>query len=327
MAEAPLRIEQLSVRQIESPSTIYHSGPSGELRKKFLESLQGAKKSIECMTFTFSDPEILNLLLQKASEGIRVTVAIDRGHMQALLPYKDKINIVTRDEGEGRVHHKVTVIDGEQVWIGSANFSPDALLKQSNTMLHLRNKELAQAMHEEIEAFSSLRTRNPTLLPPIQVEGQTIELLLFPHVPFDAINPPEKALNEAGKQRIIDMINNAHSSIRLAVCVWTDMDLAKTVVDAKKRGVEVEVLFWKRADSAQVASYFDAAGIRVIEKPNLHLMHNKWMLVDNERFLNCSANWSKSWFSRNDESAIILNNLTPSQKQFVNDYWNELLLS
>ena len=325
MAEAPIRVNEWSLKQVCQEPTIHFSDSSGELRKKFIESIREAKKSIEIMTFTFSDSEIIQLLLQKVKEGVQVTIAIDKDHMGSLLPHKDLIKLITRNAGDGRVHHKLMAIDGETVWIGSANFSPEALLKQNNTMVQTHSKELAQAIHEEIGAFSGICKRDPKPLPPFEVEGQTLELLFFPHVPFGVLNSPEKAINDAGKQRIIEMINEAKKSLRFAICVWTDPDLAKAVINAKNRGVDVQVILWKKAESAEIAKLFEQENIKVIEKPHLSLMHNKWMFVDEQQFLNCSANWSKSWFSRNDESALIIQNVSHTQKQGLNDYWDQLL--
>lgn len=327
MAEAPVRVGELALKQVCQEPAVHFSDASGELREKFIESIREAKKSIEIMTFTFSDNEIIQLLLQKAKEGVDVTIAIDKDHMSSLHPYRDQIKLITRITGEGRVHHKIMVIDEETVWIGSANLSPEAMLKQNNTMIQTRSKELAQAIHKEIEAFSGIGKRDPKPLPPFEVDGQTLELLLFPHVPFGVPNSPEKAINDAGKQRIIEMINEAKTSLQLAVCVWTDLDLAKAVINAKKRGVDVQVILWKKEDSLEVANLFEREKIMVVEKPRLPLMHNKWMIVDNQQFLNCSANWSKSWFSRNDESALIIKNLSQAQKQGLNDYWIKLLNS
>lgn len=319
LAEAQTQINWAS----PGPS-IHFSTPSGELREAFLETIRQAKISIVCMTFTFSDPELIELLVQKAEVGVKVAVAIDKGHENFLWPYRDKITLITKDASQGRLHHKIMVVDQEKIWIGSANFSPEALLKQNNTMIHLESKELALALHQELEALSGVRKRNPVQPPPIKMEGHTIELLLFPRVPFGVANSPEKMLNEAGKKRIIEMIDSAKTSLRFAVSVWTDPDLASAVIRAKQRGVAVQVLVWKKSDSREIVSLFEREKILVIEKPHLTLMHNKWALIDNEHFLNCSANWSKSWFARNDESAILIHSLTLQEQQSLNDCWNEL---
>ncbi len=302
---------------------IHFSDASGQLKQEYIQSISEAKSSVEIMTFTFSDPEMINLLAKKANEGVKITIVIDAGHRGSLISHADKFTLLTRTAGEGRVHHKITVIDQETVWIGSANLSPNALTLQNNTMICLKSREMAQALHEETEVFLGTRKRSPTPLPPISINGQQVELLMFPHVPFEAANPPEKALNDFGKKRILQMIEKARLNLRFAICVWTDPDLMKAVINAKNRGVNIEVIVWKREESTLQA--LEQAGITITQKRHLPLMHNKWMIADDEDFLNCSANWSKSWFSRNDESAVIINKLTDKQKQSLLTYWKQLL--
>jgi phosphatidylserine/phosphatidylglycerophosphate/cardiolipin synthase-like enzyme len=306
-------------------ASILFSDESGKLKDQYLTSLSDAKSSILIMSYTLSDPEVINMLAKKANEGKKITIVIDKDHMGSVLPFADKFSLLTRKGSEGRIHHKITVIDQETVWIGSANLSPEAFTRQSNTMIYLKNREMAAALHEEMEAFAGLRQRSSRPLPPLIINGQKVELLLFPHVPFGIKNSPEQALNSYGKARLIEMIQNAQTSLRFAICVWTDPEIMQAVIQAKNRGVNVEVIVWKEEESTVLASKL--AGIKITPKPHLPLMHNKWMIVDDESFFNTSANWSRSWFSRNDESAVIINNLTPQQKQGLLDYWKRLLLS
>ena len=310
-------------RLVEAPC-LHHSDLSGELKREFLNTLSEAKESIECLTFSFSDPEILEILLQKASLGVTVTIVIDDDHRGFIAPYASKFNILSRHSGEGRIHHKITTIDGMTVWLGSANLSPDGLTQQNNTMLRLESRELAHAIHQEVEVFKGNRLRDREPMAPFIIGGQKVELLLFPHVPHGVLYSPEHTLNEYGKRRLIELIHSAQKNLRLAVSVWTDPDLAEAVILAHKRGVNVEVVLWKFSESPDIASRFKRAGIALVERPDLKLMHNKWMWVDDAYFFNGSANWSKSWFTRNDESGIILSHLNDSQKKFLSDYWNFL---
>lgn len=324
------RISEVTGLPLPEPGkqpVIYHSDANKKLRQAFLKSIADAKKSILIMTFTFSDEEIINLLVKKAHEGIKVTIIIDKDQMGSVLRHAQLLNVLTRRVGEGRIHQKVMVLDEAVVWIGSANFSPDALTLQNNTMIGVYSPEMAKALHEEKEVFMGLRKRASTPFPPIMIGGQKVEMLLFPCVPYTAEDPPEKELNAYGKKRVLELINQAESNLRLAICVWTDPDLAQAVIQAKERGVKVEILLWKAVESATMVNTLRTAGISVIEKPHLLTMHNKWMLIDNTTFFNGSANWSRSWFTRNDETAIILNNLKKEQEQYLIDYWSALLRS
>lgn len=318
-------VDDLPLPQQGKEPLIYHSDKDKKLRNAFLKSIDGAKKSILIMSFTFSDDEIIHLLLKKANQGVDVTLIVDEDQMGSILPFAQHFTLLTRSYGEGRIHHKVMVLDEIVVWIGSANFSPDSLTIQNNIMIGVYSLEMAKAFHEEKEVYLGLRERTSTPFPPLIIGGQKVEMLLFPYVPYDVENPPEKALNDYGKQRLIELMDSAKKNLRLAICVWTDQDLAQAAIRAHQRGVKVEVILWKEEESPAIAHLLRSSGINVTQKSHLPLMHNKWMLVDTTTFYNGSANWSKSWFSRNDESGIILNKLRYEQERYLMDYWKTLL--
>ena len=64
-----------------------------------------------------------------------------------------------------------------------------------------------------------------------------------------------------------------------------------------------------------------ASGIPVRTVP---FIHQKFMFVDNKTLLNGSPNWSMNAFSRNDESFIILYELSPEQVECMNEIWRGL---
>ena len=137
---------------------IYHSDTSGELKKTQIESIKSAQQSILVMTFTLSDTEIIRALNERAEAGVDVTVIIDRNHMQTIQTLgSNKIKLLTRPSGEGHYHHKVLVLDQALTWLGSANFSPDALTKQANMMTLVHNKELATYLHREVDVMQGVR--------------------------------------------------------------------------------------------------------------------------------------------------------------------------
>lgn len=192
-AEAPLLdLDPIMTIQPIFPPAIHHSDTGSHLRKEFLQSIEKAKESIVCLTYSCSDKELIDLLLKKVEEGVDVAIVIEEKHMGSVKPHADKFKIYTRTEGEGRIHHKATVIDGADVWMGSANLSPTALTKQSNTMLQFKSKELADALIEEAEVFAGLKERSGNPPPVFNIGGQDVELLFFPHVPFNVKNSPEK---------------------------------------------------------------------------------------------------------------------------------------
>lgn len=160
---------------------VYHSDPSGKLKKTQLESIHSAKKSVLIMTFTLSDMEVINALNKKAEEGLAVTVIMNKDHMGTIKAFgHPKIKLLTRTEGEGRYHHKILVIDQALTWLGSANFSSDALTTQANTMTIIHNEELGSYLYQEIDVMQGLKKREKKAPPIITAGGQKLELLFSP---------------------------------------------------------------------------------------------------------------------------------------------------
>lgn len=301
---------------------IIHTREEGLLKERLKEVILEAKESILLFTFTFSDREFINLLNKKAKEGVDTKIVIDREHKGPLLTTgSDQLQILTRDSGEGRLHHKLLVVDNRFVWIGSANFTSQAFSFQENLMMGIDSKELAQFITQESEVFEKglRRTQIEPLI--FSSKDQTLEYYLLPHCD-SRFNSLEKTINTRGKKELIQKISGAKEHIRICMMLWTEPELADAIIKAHHRGVFVEVLL--QDIKGDIASRLKHEGISVNKNSSLHFMHNKWMLVDNRYFIHGSANWSRSSFSRNDESFIILNDLDQEQIDYLNEYWTQL---
>lgn len=286
------------------------------------ESILHAKESILIFTFSLSDPEIIGALNQKANEGLKVTVIVDKEHLGEIKTHKvPLVEVLTRLTGEGHLHHKLLVIDEKEVWIGSANFTKSAYHSQENLMVKFESKELGEYLTKEADVFRYNQSRVDHGPLPIFLLTQD---LYYCHLPHEGFPPKkiEKSINTQTKQFLIEKINEAKTKISIAMMVWTNNDLAKAVIEAKKRGVEVQVV---APDFGGVLLNLMAAGIPVIVNPKLSFMHNKMMIIDDHILVNGSANWSQSSFTRNDESFVVIEPLTFDQLQFLNNYWHYLL--
>lgn len=121
---------------ISTNAQLYHTQDKKHLGISIKESIRHAVKSILIFTFSLSDAEIIAALNQKANEGLKVTVVIDRDHLGEIMNHKvPGLEVVTRRTGEGHLHHKIMLIDETEIWIGSANFTKSAYETQENLMV------------------------------------------------------------------------------------------------------------------------------------------------------------------------------------------------
>lgn len=303
---------------LDRPVALCHTQDRQQLRESLMNSMEQAQKSILIFTFTFSDSEMIKLLNKKAEEGVEIIIVIDKEHRLPLTTQgSSKLQILTRQKGEGRVHHKILVVDDQYIWIGSANFTKAAYDSQENLMLGIYSPNLADFLQKEATVFRGTKIREPILPLVIEIEDQYIYLGLLPHDGF----PPkanEVLINRYSKDLLLNLIHGADKSIFIAMDVWTDADLANAVKSAHKRGVLVKIL---AGDFEGIIPDLMRFGIDVRVNNRFSMMHNKFMYADRNILVNGSANWSKSSFTRNDESFIVLQGLNELQQIYLDDYW------
>jgi Phosphatidylserine/phosphatidylglycerophosphate/cardiolipin synthases and related enzymes len=280
-----------------------------------------AKESVLIFTFSLSDPNIIRALNQKVAEGLKVTLVIDKDHLgQIRLQGDPRIEVVTRINGEGHIHHKILVVDREEIWIGSANFTTAGYGEQENLMTSFYSKELGDYLHHEASVFRKTAFRKVEDPLIIELTHQNVTFMLLPHEGFPPMQT-ERMINQRSKQHLLHQIEKAERSLKIAMMVWTSNDLARAVLDAHQRGVHVEVI---APDFEGNLLQLKQAGIDVRVNPLLKFMHNKFLWVDNTCLVNGSANWSQSAFTRNDESFIVIEPLLNNQLDFLEEYWKYL---
>lgn len=117
--------------------------PNGGGRQAVLDELAGANKRITFMTFSLTDPEIGQTMIQKAKDGVKVQGIFDRwlaaGDYSLHDTFKKSGLPVLKDGNEALMHHKVMVIDNRTVITGSFNFSNNAEHNNNEAMFIIRN--------------------------------------------------------------------------------------------------------------------------------------------------------------------------------------------
>ncbi len=286
-----------------------HELSDNSLQGSAYELLNRAQSSILIISFTFSDQKIIQLVNQKASEGLDVQLIIDRDHFSGFKgQLHPSIQINTRKQGEGHLHHKILVVDKEYIWLGSANFTLSAFTISKNLAIGFFSAEIGAQLHQEALDIASSNSRTSTIPLSCSYGDQLLELYVLPYNAPEAPRPTETMMNEIGKQKLINLIDKARHHIKISVDVWTHKDAGRAVINAMQRGVQVDIVVGNTTDEA--VKMMIQNGVKVKQGRNLH---HKFMLVDDEILLNGSPNWSMNAFSRSDESFIVIDNLTEEQ--------------
>ncbi len=124
-----------------------------------VEELSKAKKSIYFMTFSFTHPLIIDLLIEKNKEGVVVegVVEAQRKNMEyeAYQELVDNGINVGLDTNKYLLHHKVFIIDENTVITGSFNPTKGGDEKNDENLIVIHSPSIAKLYEGEFERVSS----------------------------------------------------------------------------------------------------------------------------------------------------------------------------
>jgi phosphatidylserine/phosphatidylglycerophosphate/cardiolipin synthase-like enzyme len=131
-----------------------------------IDTLKLAKRSIHFLAFSFTHQGIEQAMLDKVAAGVEVSGVFEKtqtaaGH-SAYFKMKESKLPVYLDGNPRNMHHKVIVIDGEIVVVGSFNFSESADKSNDENLLVIYNRAVAAKFEEEFQKVLDIaRKANP----------------------------------------------------------------------------------------------------------------------------------------------------------------------
>lgn len=128
------------------------------------------------------------------------------------------------------------------------------------------------------------------------------------------------------QQAILDAIAEADSSIDVAMYVFTEGDIARALIAAQDSGVLVRILLDGQNANQKYskATFLANAGIPVRYETHSGLMHNKFAVLDGQKVLTGSFNWTASAEAFNDENLLVISSQPLAAKyetEFL-EIWN-----
>lgn len=281
----------LEIPTKEDCFSFYFKEQKKDLKYLLAKCIKEAKQSIYLSSFGLNDIDIIRLL-EEQSNHIPIKISYDPKE-KTLLPKKDHIETIPYTKG-GLMHRKFIGIDKSLILIGSTNITPLALKIHKNLVVCIRSTKL----YEAIES------------------NQTIENEIYSFYPL----PQSK--NEALK-KLLETITTAKKQIYVCMYTFTHEELAKALVDAFKRGVDVRVYMDRGMASGvseKIANYLKSEHVFVQTHLGLGLLHHKCAFVD-DTFIFGSANWTKAAFSRNEEYLLFLHRLTKKEISKISKFF------
>ena len=142
--------------------------PRGGTRQAVIDELKKAKKSIYFMTFSLTDKETIDLLLEKHKNGVKVEGIFD-GCM--ISKYSGFLTLIKKelpvylDGNQALLHNKVFIIDDSIIITGSYNFSKNAEDNNNENTLVINSPRLAKDYFDEFKKLK-YAAKVHTNLPP-----------------------------------------------------------------------------------------------------------------------------------------------------------------
>lgn len=247
------------------------------------------------------------------------------------------------NKGSGLMHHKFVVVDEKTTIISSANLTTSDLNgdfsslesqgNANNLVVIANNTELGQAFTEEFNymwqgAFKSRKPYRPALT--IPVGGGTITLNFSPAKKKEAIEMTSNGI-------ISSYLQEALSSVHIAVFVYSDQTISNTLGEVRERGIEdIKVLVDPDFYGQAYSKAYDALGVcptpgKGKRKSKISVnpwrypittvgfpvapkgdrgVHSKMAIIDGRLTIAGSHNWSNSGNYSNDETLIAIDNPT-----------------
>ena len=121
-------------------------------------------------------------------------------------------------------------------------------------------------------------------------------------------------------EAIVENLGRAKSTVLVQAYSFTSAPIAKALVDAKKRGVNVQVILDKsqRTERYSSADFVAHAGIPTFIDARHSIAHNKIIIIDGRTVLTGSFNFSKAAEESNAENLLVIQDAAIAAKYSAN---------
>jgi phosphatidylserine/phosphatidylglycerophosphate/cardiolipin synthase-like enzyme len=131
----------------DCPMDVYFS-PDDDIEEAIVRMIAEARTSIHFMAFSFTSDRIGDAMIERHRSGIRVSGVFEKTGSGTQYSEYMKMRMagidVVLDRNVGLMHHKVIIIDGTIVIMGSYNFSKNASRNNDENVLVIHHGEIAR---------------------------------------------------------------------------------------------------------------------------------------------------------------------------------------
>lgn len=291
--------------------------------KEILTQINNSKNRIDIALYGWDNiPEITDAIIKAKSRGVKIRLVYDTSSNPY---YNDTASIInladekSTDTPRILMHNKFMIFDSSKVITGSMNFARTGFSGfNSDCVIFINSAETAKIYEEEFNQM--LQGKFHTLKS--NVNHKTVLLGRTKLTPL--FSPKDKIITN----NIIPLTDKAKSYIYIPAFIVTHDELAYSLINAKKRGVDVKLIIdaTNTYASRSKVKMLRTAGIPVKIENYAGKMHSKSIIIDDKYIIAGSMNFSKSGENKNDENVVIIEDarLARYYKGFFEYLWKKI---
>lgn len=155
-------------------------------------------------------------------------------------------------------------------------------------------------------------------------------LLLSAHLHAQTVIESAFSPDDRAEELILKVIDSSQESLRLAAYAFTSPPVMKSLLAAKKRGVDVKIVVDEKGNRSKASraamNLMVNADIplRTVSRYRIH--HDKYIVVDGKHVETGSFNYSKSAAKQNSENVLVIWNNPDIANRYLKHWesrWNK----
>lgn len=297
------------------PSSPLASQRTGGLDGPLVEAIDSARLTLDVAIYSLSLNSVRSALIRAHNRGVRVRMVMESDNMDRADPQaiQDAGIPILGDRREGLMHNKFVVIDGYEVWTGSANFTDSGAYDDNNFILRIRSMKMAENFTKEFEEMFAEdkfgdNTAAETPHPRLTIDGTEVETYFSP--------------DDGVQARVVEIVNAAQESIYFMAFSFTSDLIGQAIRARAEDGVTVAGVMDNEQVQSNVGTEYDPfrhAGLDVYRDGNPAQMHHKVIVVDERIVILGSYNFTNAAEVRNDETLLVIHS-PQIAAQFIEEF-------
>ena len=280
----------------------------GGIDEELVALINDAQSSVDVAAYELDLENVAEALIEAHERGVVVRLVTDTDNVgETAVQKMRRAGIpVVDDDRNSIMHNKFVIIDGDTVLTGSWNLTENGTYRNNNNAIVIHSPALAENYEAEFEemfedkefgpdAFTETPNRRVSIMGEIGEAEMAIVENYF--APEDEVT-----------MQIVEHLQEANQSIYFMAFSFTDDRIGKLVADKYTAGLEVKGVFETRGSDVEYGEYtrMRGLGMDVFVDGNPYIMHHKVFIIDGQKVILGSFNFSRSADESNDENILII---------------------